>query len=996
MLLPNPVLHTVNSSSEWPTVLRPITQLLHQQPPAFVSSAPRPPTSSSVQGLLEELGARSGALPAEFTCSNQSTPSAQAFRDAFNLILLTVASMRQVAGQESHKATEPTRSLMCFFVKSLAHLMRSSAVILTEEPFILPRLEMNENFLEQGKFEGHAELLISHLWLGSGASSDSFSQSVSESAAAAQSVNDAELGSDNADEDNQDEDDDEEGENDMREENPLRTGPSDVGLPFDAHMILGRGVRSYLILPILVVADYDNIISLMASTLYQRHVCGIRDPVVGLAFAKYGTVAQVFLGWVSYTDLETPVLHISRASKHASLMPSLGIYDLKNPWSACALAQFMLSLQHHFQEVAEATTAFHIRPYCWRLDHNDNEDESDASPSDDSLRNRIVLWCSHIDIDAPTTRPPSPSPPVEMSSSNLLKPPTITFARSHGSSAQDTVSEQAASVHPGSVMSCSGYNRQPARDLDQPKGSIASWLFERRSILASRRKIKPGGVALADETSKDELRDFEVKLDEFCKPFTIIWPREWKSKSDSLQQARDALWEQYLEFQNRHDVQIEDVDPEFLLILLDRFDCILWSSVRACASKVHNEPELKIRNVLELEKRSPWDVLLQLFYIRTTEEFVSPYVHLERKITLSVNPTARQLKEGKPVDDVKRDLVSLSRDIMSRCVVEMSGAMYETYNGALLSEVFAAHQRAQISNVLVQQLATNLSDAEFKTFILNRASEEPHEGICDAVVVTPFKVPKTDHSLESFIPFVGNATDGPEDPHFDYDAILKRKEENQKSQKTVSYKKTKVRMDIGVNEMKRLLKNPLRVSSDTRGVKSSNFSGKYRVPNHFHKDKFVLLPRLLAEYKKTDNEDKGLHQDFMYIVSATNFLASCGVYDYPVYGLTTNGSVGGVMIVWQSKKFKKVNVIERQLPTFDIAEPFQAYQFVTFLLKLRKMDDLLEELIDERRGPSTHSRTLRSHFVDECKDGCPQWAQKCDFEKKTTMTDKKKQQGGQE
>ncbi|CAL1710277.1 unnamed protein product [Somion occarium] len=991
MSLPNPVLHTVNSSSEWPTVLRPITQLLHQQPPAFVSSAPHPPTSSSVQGLLEELE----ALPTDVDCSNESSLSTQALRDAFNLILLTVASMRQVAGQDSCEAEEPTRPLFCFFVKSIAHLMRSSAVILTEEPFILPRLEMNEILSSQGTFEGHAELLISHLWLGTGTASDSLSPSVSEPAAT-QSVNDVELGSD---EDNQDEDDDEEGENDMREENPLRTGPSDVGLPFDAHMILGRGVRSYLILPILVVADYDNIISLMASTLYQRHVCGIRDPVVGLAFAKYGTVAQVFLGWASYMDLETPILHISRASKYASLIPSLGIYDLKDPWSACALAQFILSLQDHFQEVVEATTPFRIRPYCWRLDHNDNDDEFDALPSNDSLRNRIVLWRSRVVIDASTTHHPSRSFPVEMSSSNSLQPPTIiTIARSCGSSAQDTASEKVASEHARSIMSRSGYNMQPAYELDQPKSSIASWLFERRSVLASRMNMKSARLGPTDDMGKEEYHDFEEKIEEFCRPFTMVWPREWKSKddipikSDSLQQARDALWEQYTEFQNRHDVQIEDVDPEFFLILLDRFDCILWSSVRACASKVHNEPELKIRNVLEVKKRSPWDVLLQLFYIRTTEEFVSPYVHLERKITLSVNPTARQLKEGKPVDDVKRDMFSLSEDIVYRSLTEMSAAMHEDYNGELLSEAWAVLRRAYISDGLVRQLATNLSDAEFKTFILNRASEEPHEGICDAVIVTPFKVPETDHSLESFIPFVGNATDGPEDPHFDYDAILKRKEENQKSQKTVSYKKTKVRMDIGVNEMKRLLKNPLRVSSDTRGVKSSNFSGKYRVPNHFHKDKFVLLPRLLAEYKKTDNEDKGLHQDFMYIVSATNFLASCGVYDYPVYGLTTNGSVGGVMIVWQSKKFKKVNVIERQLPTFDIAEPFQAYQFVTFLLKLRKMDDLLEELTDQSRMPSTYSRTLCSHFVDECKDGCAQWAQQCHFEKMKTTTDKKTQQ----
>lgn len=78
--------------------------------------------------------------------------------------------------------------------------------------------------------------------------------------------------------------------------------------------------------------------------------------------------------------------------------------------------------------------------------------------------------------------------------------------------------------------------------------------------------------------------------------------------------------------QKRSDVQIEDVDPEFLPILEDRFDCILWPSIRACVSNVHDEVQSQIRNVLEVEKRSPWDVLLQMFYVRKKHELVSPYV----------------------------------------------------------------------------------------------------------------------------------------------------------------------------------------------------------------------------------------------------------------------------------------------------------------------------------------------------------------------------------
>ena len=84
---------------------------------------------------------------------------------------------------------------------------------------------------------------------------------------------------------------------------PSTQAPSmpSIDVPFDAHVLPGRGRRLCAILPLLCVADEANITPLMSSVLYQRYVWGIDDPVVGISFSKTGTIGRVLLGWL---DLE--------------------------------------------------------------------------------------------------------------------------------------------------------------------------------------------------------------------------------------------------------------------------------------------------------------------------------------------------------------------------------------------------------------------------------------------------------------------------------------------------------------------------------------------------------------------------------------------------------------------------------------------------------------------------------------------------------------------
>jgi len=74
--------------------------------------------------------------------------------------------------------------------------------------------------------------------------------------------------------------------------------PDGLDLPLDAHMFPGRGKWHYAVLPVLLVADSRNIVPLLCSTLYQRRVWGILEPVVGLCCSNTGTTATAIFGWL--------------------------------------------------------------------------------------------------------------------------------------------------------------------------------------------------------------------------------------------------------------------------------------------------------------------------------------------------------------------------------------------------------------------------------------------------------------------------------------------------------------------------------------------------------------------------------------------------------------------------------------------------------------------------------------------------------------------------
>ncbi|KAL4070293.1 hypothetical protein J3A83DRAFT_3169422 [Scleroderma citrinum] len=119
----------------------------------------------------------------------------------------------------------------------------------------------------------------------------------------------------------------------------------------NAHIIPTRGVRSCLALPVFVVADEGTIVPLVRSTLYQRHVLGIMEPVVGFIGSRTGTVFRVIIGWLDSDTTpgdDLPAAHVAfNPNPCGTPNPLLGTFDLVEPLSAFCMAQFIMQRSCH-------------------------------------------------------------------------------------------------------------------------------------------------------------------------------------------------------------------------------------------------------------------------------------------------------------------------------------------------------------------------------------------------------------------------------------------------------------------------------------------------------------------------------------------------------------------------------------------------------------------------------------------------------------------------
>ena len=70
-----------------------------------------------------------------------------------------------------------------------------------------------------------------------------------------------------------------------------------LDLPADAHILTNFRSSSIAVLPVICIADSDNIIPLISSVASQRRAWGIDLPVVGLELSEFGSTVRTFISW---------------------------------------------------------------------------------------------------------------------------------------------------------------------------------------------------------------------------------------------------------------------------------------------------------------------------------------------------------------------------------------------------------------------------------------------------------------------------------------------------------------------------------------------------------------------------------------------------------------------------------------------------------------------------------------------------------------------------
>ncbi|THH07506.1 hypothetical protein EW146_g9301 [Bondarzewia mesenterica] len=393
MHTPLPVLHHVSTASEWPAPVRHISKLLQRPLPAYLATGPYPFVSELASGLLQELS-DSPLLRTER--DEPEILDAAPLSDMLNTLLTTVCELRYLVEVNDDYGPRKTLPLWFTMFKFLAFVCSKDLCIMGDRPFILPRAFPHERRPRE-VFDGQATMLMSYIVDGiqspcppspthaedTGRSHSTITQSKPPviPGPSSHSPSDDAVTSGYPDEDS----------------SATTSSTPSLDVPFDAHVLSGCGRRLFATLPIVCVADGDNMVSLLISVLYQRRVWGIDEPVVGIVSSKIGTVFQVVLGWLDLTSVDErqlPTAHLAFAAKSCEGVPSIGVFDFCDPESALVLAQFILGLRSHIDAIKSAALKPDFHDLSWRCDDVDVEEGKDG---EGDWKRGIVEWASGID-----------------------------------------------------------------------------------------------------------------------------------------------------------------------------------------------------------------------------------------------------------------------------------------------------------------------------------------------------------------------------------------------------------------------------------------------------------------------------------------------------------------------------------------------------------------------------------------------------------------------
>ncbi|KAJ6572627.1 hypothetical protein B0H10DRAFT_2106578 [Mycena sp. CBHHK59/15] len=886
--------HSIQHPSNWPPELINLTRLLRSPLPQWCATGPYPFVAERNVGLVSELFRLSShAEPSELT----SSPS---LSEVFNTVLSTVLDIRCLAERA------PCTPFWYTLVRLLAHVAAPEAFTIGETPFILPRTAADR------RLDGHATLLVGLIVTSPEPDSnhtncgiveihkDSDPPSVVEITGESRhsGVSHPSESSHSISLNQEESDPPSVMEDDIESSHSSVTSTRSLDVVVEGHVLPGRGRHLDAFLPILCIADSDNIVPLMCSVACQRYVWGISDPVVGFLFSETRAVVRLVVAWI---DPVTCVVHVAYASEIVTCaqITELGVFDLADSATTLSFAQLVLNLSLHFENINTASATCANNRLDWRADKMTAPPEYD--PAD--WRDRVSQWVHDVETRAKSTNATPPSQP----STGALELPTSSPAP--GPESKSKLKRFAASTL--QINTSCRLARLSAKGMaDAP--SISAWMADREVFAVARLRMKEGSQE-GPEKSDIEAHEINENIAKYDAMTGFRWAASWIQQNTfppvdlSLSAVKDVLVAELMKLKEK-DVTFDDLSSEALDIISGRLSAILSAAVGAFTLDAKRQGI----SAYEAESRHDWDALLYRFYA-TASERVSAYVLLERTINYPRNPMADDMDD----EAFKSRYLGLVTDYSLHCSAAAIQATTQVAAHSVSRDVRvqAAEAAGRASEYLnsVEGLLEDLSNARARVTL--RAKKDPRTGKTDALLFAA--VPDTlKLTMEKHVAIVTGTSPDSTNSHIDDTTVSHLEPDTQKS---------KVERDS-------LVENPFTVTQQDCAI--PNIPRKFQeVPSFVGS---LLLPHVAVEYKKAlDTKAKALNQGRMYIVSVVAFYAALGIKNYPFYCLVTTGKVGAVLMAWRSSKLERTYIMERNIRKFDLSSPLQAFHFATFLIRLR-------------------------------------------------------------
>jgi len=338
------------------------------------------------------------------------------------------------------------------------------------------------------------------------------------------------------------------------------------------------------------------------------------------------------------------------------------------------------------------------------------------------------------------------------------------------------------------------------------------------------------------------------------------------------------------------------------------------------------------RKVNEAESRHYWDAILYRFLVAPGET-ISQNILLERTLRYPRNTAA----DNTDSEMLRSSQLAMAETYRVHCSV-VQGVAVTSHSNAFRQALAAL---IQADSFLAD--VESLENRDLLDVVKNRAVPEPRTGTCDAIFVTPVHLGDSQEAeeakeyLNTFSLMEQAKPSSEKTPELGIIPFAKPSHLSP----AMSLPKTLTL------QHKKILRNPLQISSNKVHVPSSLLAPKSFVLEL----NTLLLSGFVAEYKKLDGgETKSLNQERIYLVSVVTHLATLGIKGFAVFGLLTSGKKGGILMAWQSKIDDIIYIIERNICTFDLSNPIEAFQFATFLIRVREHTEQLKDLFNENKA----------------------------------------------